>query len=212
MSWLFPPLGINDSRTIANFEFMSSTIWYSYVQAHGVSNVRLKSGTWITEPHLIQIIFVKPHDKSNSQVSYLVVVIFFFTIRPFTLHCYASSYSPSPPHINHSAVTTNKSYLQCSGCKVISSLSSESATSVKSPHWAAWLWFSGVIYHRELSNSKTGPISGWTDWAADYYKRWSTFCCFYLTQSPLCRWFDTHFSASTFISSSGCCCSGGIEG
>ena len=170
MSWLFPPLGINDSRTIANFEFMSSTIWYSYVQAHGVSNLRLKSDRWITEPHLIQIVFVKPHDKSNSLLSYLVVVIFFFTIRPFTLHCYASSYSPSPPHINHSAVITNNSSLQCSVCEVILLLSSESAMSVNAPHWATWLWLSGVIYHRELSNSKTGPISGWTDWAPDYYK------------------------------------------
>ena len=82
--------------------------------------------------------------------------------------------------------------------------------SVKAPHCAAWLWFSGVIYHWELSNSNTGPISGWTD--SDYYKWRSTLCCFCWTQSPLCRWFDTHFSASTFISSSGCCCLGGIEG
>ena len=181
---------------------MSNTIWYSYVQAHDVSNVRLKFDTWITEPHVIQILFVKPLDKSNSLLSYLVVVIFFFTIRPFTLHCYASSYSPSPPHINHSAVTTNNSSLQCSGCKVISSLCSDkSATSVKTPHCAIRSWLSGVIYHRELSNSKTSPISGWTDWAPDYYQRWSTFCCFVWTQSPLCRWFDTHFLASSFISS-----------
>jgi len=89
MSWLFPPLGINDSRTIANFEFMSSTIWYSYVQAHGVSNMRLKSDRWITEPHLIQILFVKPHNKSNSLLSYLVVVIFF---------CIWSHYTAMPPH------------------------------------------------------------------------------------------------------------------
>ena len=40
-----------------------------------------------------------------------------------TLHCYTSSYSHSPLHINHSAVTTNNSLLQCMGCKVISSLS-----------------------------------------------------------------------------------------
>ena len=149
-----------------------------------------------------------------SQIHYFHILLwsFFSSLSPFTLHCYASSYPPSPPHFNHSAVTTNNSSLQCSGCKVISSLSSESATSVKAPHWAARLWFSGVIYHWELSNSKTNPISWWTDWAADYYKRRSTFCCFFWTQSPLCRWFDTHFSASTFISSSGCCCLGGIEG
>ena len=89
MSWLFSPLGINDSRTIVNFEFMSSTKWYSYVQAHGVSNLRLKSNRWITEPHLIQIIFVKPHDKSNSLLSYLVVVIFFSIL---------SHYTGMPPH------------------------------------------------------------------------------------------------------------------
>jgi len=30
-----------------------------------------------------------------------------------TLQCHASSHSPSPPHINHSAVTTNHSLLRC---------------------------------------------------------------------------------------------------
>ena len=152
---------------------MSSTIWYSYVQAHGVSNVRHKSDRWIAELHLIRIVFVKPHDKSNSLLSYLVVVIFF---------CIWSHYTAMPPHTPppRRAVTTKNSLLQCSGCKVISLLSSESAMSVKAPHCASWLWFSGVIYHRQLSNLNKGLISGWTDWAPDYYKRRSTFCCFFL--------------------------------
>ena len=153
--------------------------------------------------HLIQIVFVKPHDKSNSLLSYLVVAFFF---------CMWSHYTAMPPHtppprhiliIRQSPPITPlynawdvRSYRRCL-------LSQQHLLR----HLIGLLGCDFLVSFT-IENYPTRRQVRFLD----YYKWRSTFCCFFWTQSPLCRWFDTHFSASTFISSSGCCCLGDIEG
>ena len=174
--------------------------------------MRHKSNRWITEPHLIQIVFLKPHDKSNSLLLFRVVVIFF---------CMWSHYTAMPPHtppprriliIQQSPSITPlynaqgvRSYRHCLlsqqgllrhligllGCDFLVSYT------IKNYPTRTQVWFLGeLIELRTIINCDLHSVvsSG----------------CNHLYVSGL--WCDTHFLASTFISSSGCCSLGGIEG